>query len=99
MWDSCLIEGVPTIKCLEVLFELALKSISGIVFIILLAMFFIGSLSWMTAGDNAEKLKKAKGTILSAIIGLVIIALSYLIIQILQNFLDIPSLDSFQILD
>ena len=97
MWDSCLIDGIPTIKCIEILFSLLLKSISGLVFVALLAMFVMGSLSWMTAGDNAEKLKKAKGTFFSALLGLVIIAISYLIITIVQSFLGIDGLDTFTI--
>lgn len=96
-WDSCLVEGVPTIKCLEVLFGILLRSIGGLVFVILLAMFILGSISWLTAGDNPEKLKKAKGTFFSALTGLVIIAVSYLVLVILGSFLGIEGLTEFKI--
>ncbi|OGK64623.1 hypothetical protein A2313_03425 [Candidatus Roizmanbacteria bacterium RIFOXYB2_FULL_41_10] len=97
MWDSCLVEGVPTIKCFEVLFALLLRSLSGLVFVILLAMFVMGSISWLTAGDNPEKLKKAKATFFSALTGLIIIAVSYLVLVILGDFLGLEGLTQFKI--
>lgn len=96
-WDSCSVDGVPTIKCLEVLFAALIKSIGGLVFVVLFVMFVMGSLSWLTAGDNPEKLKKAKGTFFSALTGLIIIGVSYLILVILENFLGISGLTQFQI--
>jgi len=99
MWDSCMVSGVPTLKCLEPLFANVLQALAGLVFVILLAMFIMGSLGWLTAGDNAEKLKKAQGTFFSAVIGLVIISVSYLIINILGSFLGIEKLGVFKIVD
>jgi len=102
IWEQkgCLVEGVPTIGCLEVLFELILQSLAGIVFIVLLAMFILGSISWLTAGDNPEKLKKAKSIFFSALLGLGIIAISYLVLLILESFLGLApgSLTKFQII-
>jgi len=99
MWDSCMVNGVPTLKCLEPLFANILGALAGLVFVILLAMFVMGSISWLTAGDNPEKLKKAKATFMSAGIGLVIISLSFLIVNILGSFLGIKGLGIFKISD
>ncbi len=84
-WTSCLIDGVPTLKCLEVLFSNALGALGGIIFLVLLGMFFLGSFKWMTAGDDPAKLKTAKGTFYSALMGLVIIASSYVILRVLES--------------
>jgi len=94
-----MVSGVPTLKCLEPLFANILGALAGLVFVILLAMFVMGSISWLTAGDNPEKLKKAKATFLSAGIGLVIISVSYLVINILGSFLGISDLGVFKITD
>jgi len=94
-----MVNEVPTLKCLEPLFENVLGALAGLVFVILLAMFVMGSIGWLTAGDNAEKLKKARGTFFSAIVGLVIISLSYLVINILGSFLGIEGLGTFAIPD
>jgi len=92
MWDTCAPDGVPSFQCVEVLFVIIIQAIAGLVFIILLGMFILGSFSWLTAGDNAEKLKKAQGTFFSAILGLVIIVSAYLIINIIGNFFGLPDL-------
>lgn len=86
-WDSCLIDGVPTLKCTEVVFQNVLTALGGLIFIVLLVMFIYGSVGWLTAGDDAQKLKKAQGTFYSAVLGLVIIAAAYLIIKILEGVL------------
>lgn len=97
-WDQCLVNEIPTIACVEVLFGILLDSIGGLVFLILFAMFVMGSVSWLTAGDNPEKLKKAKGTFFSALLGLIIVAVSYLVLVILENFLGITGLTDFKII-
>jgi len=45
-----------------------------------LAVFIVyGGAMWMTSGGNEEQIKKAKGMIVNAIIGLVIVLLAYAI--------------------
>jgi len=83
-WSNCLIDGVPTFKCLEVVFQNLFTAIGGLIFLILLIMFILGSIEWLTAGPDPAKLKKAQGTFYSAILGLVIIAGSYLILVTLK---------------
>ncbi len=86
-WTSCLVDGVPTLKCTEIIFQNVLTALGGLIFIILLLMFVYGSISWLTAGDDAQKLKKAQGVFYSAVLGLAITAAAYLIIKILEGVL------------
>lgn len=51
-------------------------SLVGVVFLVLM---IYGGFLWMTAGGEAEKVKKAKGIIINAIIGLIIVLASYAI--------------------
>jgi len=44
-----------------------------------------GALDWIIAGDNAERLKKAKDKMFNGIFGLAILILSYLIIKIIST--------------
>lgn len=88
-WDTyqgtgCLVDGVPTLKCFEVVFSNILVIAGGLVIIALFVMFVIGSFNYLTSLGNAEKLKKAKGTIQYAIIGLVIFLASFLILRIID---------------
>lgn len=64
-------------------------SLLGAIFIILI---IYAGFMWMTSGGNEEKIKKAKETIIAAIIGLAIIVLAYaatfFIIESLVNATD-----------
>ena len=44
-------------------------------------MIIIGGLTWATAGGNEEKVGKAKKTILSAVIGLAVVLLAWVIVN------------------
>jgi len=53
----------------------------GITGILALVYFLIGGFQWMTAGGNAEKVKKGRDTLMWAILGLVVIFSSYAILR------------------
>lgn len=84
-WSTCTVDGVPTIKCFEVLVERLLSALGGLVFVLLLGLFIYGSYQWMTAGDDAAKVKKAQAVFTSAVIGLVIISAGYLTLVALEQ--------------
>lgn len=96
-WTNCLIDGVPTLKCLEVVFQNILLALGGLIFVILLVLFTYGSITILTAGDNAEKLKKGKGIFYSAVIGVVVIAGAYVILLALEQVLGISGLTTFTV--
>lgn len=56
----------------------SLMTLLGIVFVVLL---IYGGFTWMTAQGAEDKIKKAKGIISSAVIGLVVVFASYAIAQ------------------
>jgi len=90
-WDNsatggttCLVDGVPTLKCFEIVFSNILVLASGLIAVVLFIMLVVGAFSYLTSLGNAEKLKKAKGTIQYAVIGLVIFLASFLILKIID---------------
>lgn len=83
-WDGCLIEGVPTINCLETVFSNLLFLSSAIVLLILFIMFVVGSLRYLTSGGDAEKLKSSRAVVTYALIGFAIFLCSYLILNIVD---------------
>lgn len=76
-----------------------------IVIAFLAALFYIviGAFQWITSGGDKEKVASARNHIVAAVIGLVVIALSFVIINVvisalgLGNLMDlqIPTLDEF----
>ncbi len=53
----------------------------GMTGVVALIMFLIGGWQWLTAGGNAEKVKKGEETIIWAVFGLVLIFASYAILR------------------
>ncbi len=78
-----MVDGVPTFKCLEVVFGNLLFMSSALIVLVLFVMFVIGSFSYLTSFGNPEKVKKAQGTFKFAIIGLVLFLSAYLILNVI----------------
>lgn len=73
--EATLMDVIATI--ISIAFALA-----GIVAVIFL---IIGGFNYVTAGGNPEQIEMAKTTIVNAIIGLVVILISYLIVQFIMT--------------
>jgi len=82
-WGNCVVDGVPTLKCLEVVFSNILVMASAFIVLVLFIMFVIGSFNYLTSFGNPEKVKKAQGTLKFAIIGFILFVGSYLILNII----------------
>lgn len=87
-WQSsgCLSpEGVPTLKCFEVIFSNILTVASSLIILTLFIMFIIGSFHYLTSGGNPEKVKKAQTTFTYAIIGTLIFLGSFIILKTIDT--------------
>lgn len=51
--------------------------------LVFLAMLLMGAYRWLTGGDNPELIKKAQQTFIYAIIGLIVVLMSFLAVQII----------------
>ena len=81
---SCLVDGVPTLKCIEVVFSNMLFLSNALIILVLFIMFVIGSFTFLTSLGNPEKVQKAQGTFKWAIIGVVVYVSAYLILTIID---------------
>lgn len=84
MNQDCLVDGVATLKCLEGIYNNLLFLSSAFIVLVLFIMLVIGGFNYLTSFGNAEKVKKAQGTIRFAIIGFVLFMMSYLILFIID---------------
>jgi len=62
-----------------------IRAILGLLGVIFLALTISAGFRWMTAGGNEETIKKAQGTLTTAIIGLVIVLMAYGITYFIFN--------------
>lgn len=80
-WGDCVSDGVPTLKCLEVVFGNLIFAASTFIIVVLFVMFVVGAFSYLTSAGNPEKVKKAQSTIKYALIGFVLFLFAFLIIR------------------
>jgi hypothetical protein len=84
-WGDCVTpEGVPTLKCLEVVFGNIIFMASGLVVLVLFVMFIVGSFKYLTSFGNPEAVKKAQGTLKFAVLGFILFLSSFLILKIID---------------
>lgn len=68
---------------LQIIIGRVVNTILGVLGSLSLVMFMYGGIVWMTAAGNDEKIKKAKSTIVYAVLGLIVTFLSYNIVMLL----------------
>jgi len=77
-------ELVPTLKCVEVVFEILLFYSSILIMTGFFLMMVVGGMRYLTSGGNPEKLKKAQATLRWGVVGTLIFASAFLILQIID---------------
>lgn len=68
--------------------SMIIKGLLGLLGLVFFILIVYGGYTWMTAMGAEEKVKKAKNTIVSATIGLLIIILSYAIVSYVISLLN-----------
>ena len=71
---------------LEATFSHVISLVIGFAGIVFFIMFIMGGFSYLTAGGNPQAVEGARKTLTYAIVGLVFIALSYLILVLIKTF-------------
>ncbi len=57
----------------------------GIAFVVAVLFLIIGGFQYITSAGNEEAAEKGKGTVVNALIGIVIIILSYVMVNVVSN--------------
>lgn len=84
-WNpTCIVEGVPTLKCLEDVFGNIIFAASSLIILVLFVMLIIGAFTYLTSGGNPERVKKAQGTFKFAIIGFILFISAFLILKVIS---------------
>lgn len=84
------VDEIPTIKGFEKVFSNTLVTVLSLSAVILFVMLIVGGFKYITAANDPKAAEAAKKTVTYAIGGIVLIALSYLIISIIQTFTGAP---------
>lgn len=96
-WKSLADKDVATIASLETLFKNVAVAVGSLAAVALFIMLIVGGFKLLFSGGDAKQLEAAKGTLSSAIIGIVVVAAAYLIIKLIGDFAGVPDITTFQI--
>ena len=77
---------VPTLKCLEVIFENILTAATGLAILALFVMLLIGGFKYLTSAGNQKATASAEQTMTFAILGIALLVLAYLIFYLISKF-------------
>jgi hypothetical protein len=81
---GCVVDGVPTLKCLEVVFSNIIFAASSLIVIALFAMMMVGGYNYLTSLGNPEKVQKAQNTFKYALLGFILFMSAFLILKIID---------------
>ena len=84
-WNSCSEKGVPTLQCVPLLFGALIQW--ALIFSGVTAVFFIAlaGIKLLTSGGDKTKVEEGKKTLTVAIVGLIIILLSFFILDVISQ--------------
>lgn len=79
-------DDVATIGSLSILFKNIVQAVVAFSGVVLFVMLLVGGFTFLFSGGDQKKLEAAKGTISSAIIGLVVLVSAYIIYTLIKMF-------------
>jgi len=91
--DSCAaisFGDVVQLKYLECIFGNVVTIILGLAGIVLFIMLIVGGFRYITSGGDPKSVEAARKTLTSAIGGIVLIALAFLILKFIEVFTGVP---------
>ena len=80
------IDGVVTIQGFEFIFNNVISVALGLAGIVLFILLIVGGFRYITAGGDPKNVEAARKTLTSAIGGIVLIALAFLILRFIEEF-------------
>ncbi|MBP6993990.1 hypothetical protein KBB12_02005 [Candidatus Woesebacteria bacterium] len=82
--NYCVVDGVPTLKCLEIVYSNMLYVSSALVLLVLFIMLVYGGFTFLLSMGESAKVQKGQKILTWAVIGILIFAASYLILLIID---------------
>jgi hypothetical protein len=96
-WGSCVVNSVPTIQCLEVVFERLLSIVLSLIGLSAFIMIIVASFQLLLSGGDPKQTEKASKTLTYAVGGLIGVFLVWFILQFVSEFTGVQSILRFRI--
>lgn len=83
-WTPCLVDGVATIQCIPYIFQNLINIALIFCGIVAVAFIIVAGFKLQQSGGDTKQVESAKGTLTYAIIGLILVLLSFFIINLIS---------------
>jgi hypothetical protein len=94
-WNACVVDGVATVACTEVVFENVLSIMLGILGIAAFVMIVVSGLQMLLAAGDPKRTEAAQKTLTYAIVGLVIIFIVWFALLFISQFTGVTNFLDF----
>jgi hypothetical protein len=94
-WTGCLDNGIPTLSCVDVIFQNVIRGVLLFAGIVALFMIIISGIRMILSGGDSKNVEAAKKSLTYSIIGLIIILLSFFIVNVFAYVTGAHCLTSF----
>lgn len=101
-WGDCLfndptkdIKDIATLSCLPAIFQNVLTFIFLLSGLVAVFMIILGGIKFLTSGGDPKQVEGARNTLTWAIVGLVLILLSFTILNFIANITNVPCIKMF----
>lgn len=88
---------IMVLKDFECIFGNLVSSLLGLAGIVFFMMFIAGGFKYITSAGNPKNVESANKTLTYAVIGLVFVAVSYLILVIIKNITGVEEITNFRV--
>lgn len=99
-WSGCLRDGgVATLACVPLVFKNVINSLFALAGVVGVFFIVMAGLKFLTSGGDPTRVEQAKRTMTYAIIGLVVVLLSFFIIKVIANVTNTDCINKFNLVD
>lgn len=95
--NSCYEEGAATISCLVPIISNVITAVLSLGAVALFIMLLVGGFNFLFSAGDQKKLEAARGTITQAIVGIIVMAIAFLIIKTVSIFTGVEDITTLQI--
>lgn len=94
-WGDCVKEGIATLSCVPAVFRNVINAALLFAGVIALLMIIFSGFKFMTSSADPKKVEGARGTLVWAIIGLILILFAFGILNFISYVTAVPCILQF----
>lgn len=81
-WGNCVVDGIPTLKCIPAIFGNLINTLIGLAGIVAVIFITTSGIKFITSGGDQTKVAEARRTLTFAVVGLLVVVLSFTILKV-----------------